>query len=33
MKRYVHVRRCRRRQLLEHFGEQLLKCHGCDVCG
>jgi ATP-dependent DNA helicase RecQ len=33
MKRYVHVRRCRRRQLLEHFGEQLVRCHGCDVCG
>ncbi len=33
MKRYVQGRKCRRRMLLEHFGEQLGKCHGCDVCG
>jgi ATP-dependent DNA helicase RecQ len=33
MKRYVHVRKCRRRLLLGHFGEQVHTCHGCDVCG
>jgi ATP-dependent DNA helicase RecQ len=33
MKRYVHGRKCRRRMLLEHFGETLGKCHGCDACG
>ena len=32
MRRYVEQRRCRRRQLLEHFGERLGECAGCDVC-
>ena len=33
MRRYVEQHRCRRRQLLEHFGERLEQCAGCDVCG
>lgn len=33
MKRYVQGRKCRRKVLLEHFGEHLNRCHGCDVCG
>ena len=33
MRRYVEQRRCRRRMLLEHFGERLGKCSGCDACG
>jgi ATP-dependent DNA helicase RecQ len=33
MRRYVQQRRCRRRMLLEHFGERAGKCGGCDVCG
>ncbi len=33
MKRYVQGRKCRRKVLLEHFGERLGRCHGCDVCG
>jgi len=32
MRRYVVRRRCRRRMLLEHFGERVGKCSGCDVC-
>ena len=33
MRRYVDRRRCRRRALLEYFGEQIAECSGCDVCG
>src|SRR3989441_7805241 len=31
-RRYVATRRCRRRTLLEDFGEALSHCSGCDVC-
>jgi ATP-dependent DNA helicase RecQ len=33
IRRYVEARRCRRRMLLEYFGERLGECSGCDVCG
>ena len=33
VRRYVEVRRCRRRILLEYFGEKVRECSGCDVCG
>jgi ATP-dependent DNA helicase RecQ len=33
MRAFVERRRCRRRALLEHFGERLTgRCGGCDVC-
>jgi ATP-dependent DNA helicase RecQ len=32
MHRYVHGRRCRRRTLLAYLGEDLARCHGCDLC-
>jgi ATP-dependent DNA helicase RecQ len=32
MRRYVEARRCRRRVLLEYFGEQARSCDGCDIC-
>ncbi len=33
MRGYVERRRCRRRVMLEYFGERLARCGGCDVCG
>ncbi len=33
MRAYVEGGRCRRRMLLEYFGERLDRCGGCDVCG
>jgi len=34
MRAFVERRRCRRRVLLQHFGERLAgPCAGCDVCG
>jgi len=32
MRSYVERRRCRRRMLLEYFGEVLERCGACDVC-
>ncbi len=33
MRRYAGTRRCRRRVLLEWFGEHVRACGGCDRCG
>jgi ATP-dependent DNA helicase RecQ len=33
VRNYLERRRCRRRMLLEYFGERLERCAGCDVCG
>lgn len=33
MRRYLEARRCRRRMLLEYFGDKGNGCSGCDVCG
>src|SRR6266581_5512259 len=33
MRRYVAGRQCRRRALLNHFGEVGERCNGCDRCG
>ena len=33
MRRYVEAGRCRRRMLLEYFGETGVHCGGCDRCG
>jgi ATP-dependent DNA helicase RecQ len=33
MRHYVEQARCRRRMLLEYFGESPGECAGCDICG
>ena len=33
VRRYVADRTCRRAALLAYFGERLVRCSGCDVCG
>jgi len=33
MEQYATGRRCRRPALLDYFGERLVRCSGCDVCG
>jgi ATP-dependent DNA helicase RecQ len=33
VRRYVEARGCRRRMLLEYFGEIAVECAGCDWCG
>ncbi len=32
MRRYIETRQCRRRMLLEYFGERCGDCTGCDMC-
>ena len=33
VKRYAAARRCRREAMIGYFGERLVRCSGCDVCG
>ncbi len=33
VRRYAATRRCRRAAILSYFGERLVRCSGCDVCG
>lgn len=33
VRRYAAERRCRRGAILAYFGERLVRCSGCDVCG
>ncbi len=33
LRRYIEAWQCRRRTLLEYFGESVGFCSGCDVCG
>lgn len=33
VRRYAATRRCRRAAILGYFGERMVRCSGCDVCG